>query len=133
MTISDPAKSEQRSLTEDLLAAGRYYLGSRTGLIAIAAIGLGAGAYFNWGWLVAAGLAPILLVVAPCGVMCALGLCMNGRSKVAGADQSAQGNTGTPSDTSRSLHLVSSNDEGDSTSLGTGKKSTSSRDHKGCC
>ncbi|KGH21610.1 hypothetical protein P606_17115 [Comamonas thiooxydans] len=31
----------------------------------------------NWGWLVAAGIAPLLLAVAPCAAMCALSLCMN--------------------------------------------------------
>jgi hypothetical protein len=41
-----------------------------------------AGAAFNWGWLVAIGIAPLLIAVLPCVAMCALGLCMNkmGRS-----------------------------------------------------
>lgn len=39
------------------------------------------GAYFNWGWLVAIGVAPILLAVAPCSIMCALGLCAMGGAK----------------------------------------------------
>ncbi len=30
---------------------------------------------FNWAWLVAAGLAPILLATLPCLAMCALSLC----------------------------------------------------------
>lgn len=79
MTISE--NSESRSLSREALYAARYYLGSRTGLIAIAAIGIGAGTYFNWGWLVAAGIAPMLIGVAPCAAMCALGLCMIGRSR----------------------------------------------------
>lgn len=33
-------------------------------------------AAFNWGWLVATGIASVLLSVLPCLVMCALGLCM---------------------------------------------------------
>jgi hypothetical protein len=37
---------------------------------------LAAGAYFSWGWLVALGVAPVLLALAPCAAMCALGLCM---------------------------------------------------------
>lgn len=37
----------------------------------------GAGALvLGWDWLVAAGVASIILAVAPCLVMCALGLCM---------------------------------------------------------
>jgi hypothetical protein len=39
------------------------------------------GMAFNWGWLTAIGVAPILLAVAPCGIMCALGLCMMGMKK----------------------------------------------------
>ena len=39
------------------------------------------GAFLNWGSLVAIGVAPILLAVAPCGIMCALGLCMMGMKK----------------------------------------------------
>lgn len=79
MTISE--NSNSRPLSQDVLSAARYHLGSRTGLVAIAATALGAGAYFNWGWLVAAGIAPIILAVAPCAAMCALGLCMSGHSR----------------------------------------------------
>lgn len=38
----------------------------------VAAIGIAA---FNWNWMVAAGIAPILLVALPCLAMCALSLC----------------------------------------------------------
>lgn len=79
MTISETSRS--RSLSRDVLSVARYYLGSRTGLVTFAATALGAGAYFNWGWLVAAGIAPIILAVAPCAVMCGLGLCMSGHSR----------------------------------------------------
>jgi hypothetical protein len=36
--------------------------------------------YAGWDWLVAAGLATMVLALAPCLAMCALGLCM-GRGK----------------------------------------------------
>ena len=53
------------------------YLGGQRGLIFLA-IGIAvAGAALNWSWLVAAGVAPILLAILPCAAMCALGLCMN--------------------------------------------------------
>ena len=53
------------------------YLTGRRGLI-VAAVALAAlGLYLGWGWLVAAGAAPILVAFAPCAAMCALGLCMN--------------------------------------------------------
>lgn len=46
---------------------------------ALAALGLTALAFglaWQWHWLVAVGVAPILVSVAPCALMCALGLCM---------------------------------------------------------
>ena len=53
--------------------------GSRGILLGAAALAVG-GAALGWPWLVAIGLAPILLSIAPCAVMCALGLCMMRRS-----------------------------------------------------
>jgi len=49
----------------------------KRGLIVLA-VGIAvAGAALGWDWLVAAGIAPILLAALPCAAMCALGLCMN--------------------------------------------------------
>jgi len=49
-------------------------------IVLLAGVGtLGAVLALNWGWLTAAGIAPILLSLAPCAAMCALGLCMRGR------------------------------------------------------
>ena len=54
-----------------------------------AAIAGGAGALvLGWNWLVAAGLATFIIALAPCAVMCALGLCMNRQGK---SDQPAAG------------------------------------------
>jgi len=65
------------SLKQDWLNAIRYWLGGRNGLI-IAALAIAvAGLALNWSWLVAAGIAPLLLGALPCVVMCGLGLCMN--------------------------------------------------------
>lgn len=50
------------------LAAGRWF-GNRRAVVA-SAVALAAGVWFGWPALVAAGLAPILLAVAPCLVMC---------------------------------------------------------------
>ena len=64
------------------------WLNQRNLLMGIALAG-GAGALvLGWDWLVAASLASIILAVAPCLVMCALGLCMNRQSK---SDQTAAG------------------------------------------
>jgi len=49
-------------------------------LVALGAGVLLAGIALNWSWLVAAGIAPILLSTLPCLVMCGLGLCMLCRS-----------------------------------------------------
>lgn len=52
------------------------WLGRRRSWLAGAAIAVVGGAALNWGWLVAVGAAPLLLALAPCAAMCALGLCM---------------------------------------------------------
>ena len=91
MTISE--NSTSRSLPQDVLFAAHHYLGRRAGFVAMAAIALGAGAYFNWGWLVAAGIAPLIISIAPCAAMCALGLCMSGRSRAAPAPDQASTTT----------------------------------------
>ena len=51
-------------------------LRDRRVLIGVAAALIAGGAAFNWGLLVAAGVAPLLLSLAPCLIMCGLGLCM---------------------------------------------------------
>jgi len=77
MTSPHPTNSSETTLTQDLVNAVRYYLGGRRGLIIIATVTVIAGLALNWSWLVAAGIAPILLGVLPCLAMCALGLCMH--------------------------------------------------------
>lgn len=95
-------KATQSSLTKGVINLARYYLwratnrarpylSGRRGLILLAMAVLGAGAAFNWGWLVAIGIAPLLLTLAPCAAMCALGLCMKGGGKsCSSGDQGAK-------------------------------------------
>jgi hypothetical protein len=52
-------------------------------LIVAGIAGIAAALYLSWDWLAAAGVASVLLAVAPCLAMCALGLCMRGDSKCA--------------------------------------------------
>ena len=52
-----------------ILFGGKRWL-ITTGLIVSAAM------YMNWGLLVSIGAASIILAIAPCVVMCSLGLCM---------------------------------------------------------
>src|SRR5690349_17725905 len=53
----------------------RPWLHDRRALILAAVVAAGGGLWIGWPWLVAAGIAPILLALAPCAAMCALGLC----------------------------------------------------------
>lgn len=81
MTTPQPAATTESSLGRDLLYAARYYFGNRWALLALGGVAVAIGLYFGgWGWLVAAGLAPILLSTLPCLVMCAFGVCAMCRS-----------------------------------------------------
>lgn len=96
---TETKKTEETSLTESVISLLRYYLGGRRGLILLTVVALGAGLVLNWSWLVAAGIAPLLLALAPCAAMCALGLCMNKMGNKSGSVQSGssdQGSVGAP-------------------------------------
>src|SRR5258708_15341590 len=80
MTAPQTTTTAQSSLWREGLHIARYYLGNRWVLVALGAVVLVAGIALNWGWLVAAGIAPILLSTLPCLIMCGLGLCMLCRS-----------------------------------------------------
>lgn len=75
MTMPESTNAADAPLKRDVLNAARYYLGNRWVLLVLGSLVLIIGAFFNWGWLVAAGIAPLLLSVAPCAIMCAVGLC----------------------------------------------------------
>ncbi|MEQ8393701.1 hypothetical protein [Thalassobaculum sp.] len=89
MTVSTgPTEAPRPSLAHDLLGLARHYLGRRRVLLVLAGLALAAGLALNWGWLTAAGIAPILVSLLPCAAMCGLGLCMSkggGKSCSAGA------------------------------------------------
>lgn len=82
MSVSKPTETKDASLTRDVLAALRYYIGTRRAILILGVPALVGGLALNWSWLVAVGAAPIILSTLPCLVMCALGLCMH---KVTGA------------------------------------------------
>jgi len=78
MATSDSTpKQAYGPLARDLVYAARYYLSGRRGILLLATVAALAGIAFSWSWLVAAGIAPLLLTALPCLVMCGLGLCMN--------------------------------------------------------
>lgn len=76
-TSAESTKTDGLSWSEPIAGLARHYLSGRRGLVVLAVAIVAAGLVLNWGWLVAVGVAPILLGLAPCTVMCALGLCMN--------------------------------------------------------
>lgn len=90
MTRTPPQTTTETSLGADVLHAARYYLGGRRALLLASVAIAAAGLVFNWNWLVAAGLAPLLLSVLPCVMMCTLGLCM---SQMTGASCSKKATT----------------------------------------
>src|SRR6516164_6130673 len=71
MAVVKPTKTAEVPLSRLGLNLVRSYLGNRWALLV-----LFAGIALNWSWLVAAGIAPILLSTLPCLVMCGLGLCI---------------------------------------------------------
>lgn len=86
-TSTEAKKVQEFSLTQTVLGLVKHYLGGRRGLIVLALAAAGIGLYLGWGWLAAVGVAPFLLLLAPCAAMCALGLCMNkGGGKSTSAD-----------------------------------------------
>lgn len=100
-----PGTSEP-SLGQDIASVLRYglysvraRLGTR-GLIILAAVIVAAGLALNWTWVVAIGLAPILLAALPCAVMCALGMCM--RPKGEASSREGGGNSAVSGPSKRS-------------------------------
>jgi hypothetical protein len=81
--------ARETTLTQDIGSYLRHQLRGWRGLIAAAVIFAAPALWFGWPWLVAAGLAPLILVMAPCAVMCAAGLCMNRAGKKPDAGSSA--------------------------------------------
>jgi hypothetical protein len=78
-----PAGPVARESRREAFAPGsRLILGSRRFWLVLAAAAVVAGAAFNWSWLVAVGVAPLLLTLLLCAAMCALHLCA---SKSAGS------------------------------------------------
>jgi hypothetical protein len=96
MTSQVPTIS-QTSPLGSIVRVVRPYLTGRRGLLSFAAIALAAGAAFNWSWLVAAGIAPLIVTALPCVAMCALGLCAN---KMMGKSCANEGTTAKPNDPS---------------------------------
>lgn len=81
-SFSDGATWVQKGLNLSRYGIKRVQarLGKR-GLIVLGSAVIVGGLALNWSWLVAIGLAPLLLTILPCAVMCALGVCMMPKSE----------------------------------------------------
>lgn len=99
-TPSPAATSPETPLRQDLFHAARYYLRGWRGLVALAVLFAIPAFMIGGPWLVAAGLVPILVSLAPCLIMCALGLCMmkaaNKNTAGSGAANAAPSDPSTP-------------------------------------
>jgi hypothetical protein len=96
MSSPEMAGATKSSLTQDWLSALRYWLRGRNGVIGMIVLAVVIGVALNWSWLVAVGIAPLLVAVLPCAVMCGLGLCM---SKMMGGSCSTSSNAPEHPDT----------------------------------
>ncbi len=99
MSTTDTGEPSLIGATFDL---ARYYLGGRRGLILLSVAAVGAALAFNWSWLVAVGAAPLLLALAPCAAMCALGLCMNRSGGKSCSSESSASDAGAPTESPKS-------------------------------
>jgi hypothetical protein len=77
MNSPETASATKPSLAQDRFNALRYWLRGRNGVIVLIVLAVVIGAALNWSWLVAVGIAPLLITVLPCAVMCGLGLCLH--------------------------------------------------------
>lgn len=127
-TTPQSTTTAEGSLGRDVLYAARYYLGNRWVLLALAGLAVAIGLSFGgWGWLVAAGLAPILLSTLPCLIMCGFGVCMACRS---GKKQSTASGDTAVSSTSLAAFGVAKMDQpavGDASCCGGAEKPQSPR------
>lgn len=103
--MSSPFRNSETLPTRAPFDGARRYLRDWRGITALAGVAVVAGLALNWNWLVAAGIAPVLLTALPCLAMCALGLCMNrmgGRSCSAGSSALPTPRDGGGDDSERS-------------------------------
>lgn len=98
MENAEMAKESAACRSQGPSGSLRVLLKNRKLMMLTAAVVIAGGLVLNWGWLVAVGLAPLILSVLPCLAMCALGLCMNklvsGRGACANT-QAKDGKVGT--------------------------------------
>ncbi len=99
------ATTKERPLAQDILYAVGYWLAAfrsrfgPRGLVILATAVIGGGLALNWGWVVALGIAPIVLMALPCAAMCAIGMCKGGKGKQScssGGSEEEERKSGSP-------------------------------------
>ena len=75
MTVSNTIHQMGRWGMRGMLDSVRRRLDGRRSVWLVAGLALAAGLAFKWDWLVAAGVAPVIVSLLPCAAMCALGFC----------------------------------------------------------
>ena len=102
MNLSTQVEKPARSAP---FARARAFLrrtpGARLGMGLVAVTALAAGAALNWRWLTAIGVAPLLIALAPCAAMCALGVCMSrmgGKSCSSSREAATKGESQLPAE-----------------------------------
>ena len=82
MTVPTRTSTGEASFGRDVLKAADYYLNNRWAVLTLVSLVVIPAIFFNgWEWLVAAGVAPVILSTLPCLVMCGFGVCAMCRSK----------------------------------------------------
>jgi hypothetical protein len=74
----------------------RRWLTGRRGLVIGGVAIVAAGLALGWNWLSAIGVAPIILSLAPCAAMCAIGACAMMKGNSSGAKPDASIPTAAP-------------------------------------
>jgi hypothetical protein len=109
MSSPETTDATKPSLAQDWRSFLRYWLRGRNGMIVLLVVAVVVGA-LNWSWLVAVGIAPLLIAVLPCAAMCALGLCMN---RMAGGSCSTESSpVGTPKPDARAMASLKARERG---------------------
>ena len=98
-----PARAETAPARKSIRPL-RSWLTSPRGMIVLAIVLVGGGLALGWSWLVAAGIAPLILSLAPCLAMCAVGACMMGKGAHASGAKPGAAEKTEPQDSAAVAH-----------------------------
>lgn len=81
MNRTETAMTQTVTTIDTVQSRLRHLMTARRILLVAAFAVIAGGIVANWGWLVAVGIAPLILGTLPCVAMCALGLCASSKCK----------------------------------------------------